>query len=138
YGLQYSIAYFYNVYGPGERADWAQGYGTVIEVFKQAALSGKKCPVNGPGTQTRAFTHVDDTVDALVLIGEKGANDEYSISAKEVFSLLEVERMSACKVEIWRQRKPSLSPGADDTEKLQALGGQKKQTFSGYVAAEKK
>ena len=133
YGLQYSIAYFYNVYGPGERADWAEGYGTVIEVFKQCALAAKKCPVNGPGTQTRAFTHVDDTVEGLIAIGEHGEADEYAISAKEVYSLLEVAEMFGCEIEMMPATKSSRSSGADDTSKLQALGWVQKKTLAEYI-----
>lgn len=134
YKLDYSIAYFYNVYGPGERSDWKGGYGTVIEVFKQCALASKPCPVNGPGTQTRAFTHVDDTVEALVAIGERGASDEYAISAKEVYSLLDVAKMFGCEVEIKPSTKSSRSSGADDTSKLETLGWSQKRTLTEYIA----
>lgn len=133
FNLPYSIAYFYNVYGPRERADWKDGYGTVIEVFKQNYLSGLPCEVNAPGTQTRAFTHVNDTVDGLILIGEKGGADEYAISAKEVFSLLDVANMFGCEVVIKPQTKTSRSSGADDTSKIEALGWRQKRTLEEYI-----
>jgi len=133
YDLPYSIAYFYNVYGPGERADWKQGYGTVIEAFKQKYLGGEPCEVNAPGTQTRAFTHVDDTVDGLVILGEKGEADEYAICAKEVYSLLDVVQMFGCEVVIKPQTKTSRSSGADDTSKLEALGWKQQYTLREYI-----
>ena len=133
FGLPYSTAYFYNVYGPGERADWKTGYGTVIEAFKQKYLSVLPCEVNAPGTQTRAFTHVDDTINALILIGEKGGPDEYAISAKEVFSLLDVVKMFGCEVIMKPQTKTSRSSGADDTSKLEALGWRQKHTLEEYI-----
>ena len=136
--LPYSIAYFYNAYGPGERADWKDGYGTVIEVFKQKFLAGAPCEVNAPGIQTRAFTHVDDTVNALVLIGEKGEADEYAISAKEVFSLLDVAHMFGCEVVMKPQTKTSRSSGADDTSKLEAFGWKQKYTLKEYIENIKK
>ena len=133
FDLPYSIAYFYNVYGLGERADWKNGYGTVIEAFKQKFFAGLPCEVNRPGTQTRAFTHVDDTIDALILIGEKGESDEYAISAKEIFSLLDVARMFGCEVVMKTQTKTSRSSSADDTSKIEALGWKQKHTLEEYI-----
>lgn len=133
YGLPYSIAYFYNVYGPRERADWQNGYGTVIEVFRQCALTGKPCPVNKPGTQTRAFTHVNDTVEGLLTIGRHGEADEYAICAKETYSLLDVARMFGCDVEIHPPTRSTRSSGADDTTKLEALGWRQRYTLSAYI-----
>lgn len=133
FGLPYSIAYFYNVYGPRERADWKEGYGTVIEAFKQKYLAGFPCEVNAPGTQIRAFTHVDDTIEALTLIGEKGEADEYAISAKEVFSLLDVAKMFGCEVVMKPQTKTSRSSGADDTSKIKTLGWKQKHTLKKYI-----
>ncbi len=69
YDLPYSVVYFYNVYGPGERAgQWDGAYGTVIETFRQAYRAGMPCTINGTGEQTRAFTHVADTVSALMIV----------------------------------------------------------------------
>src|SRR6185437_7557814 len=50
YNLPYAITYFYNVYGPGERAG---KYGTVIEIFRQKMLKGEPLGVTAPGTQRR-------------------------------------------------------------------------------------
>ncbi len=133
YNLPYSVVYFYNVYGPGERSDWKTGYGTVIEVFKQCFLTGKKCPVNGPGTQTRTFTHVNDTVEGIVLVGEKGNNDEYAISAKETYSLLEVVKFFGCEAEFLSPTESTRSSGADNTEKIKALGCKQKHTLPNYI-----
>ena len=41
YGLPFAITYFYNVYGPGERAGT---YGTLIEIFRQRFLAGEELP----------------------------------------------------------------------------------------------
>ncbi len=138
FNLPYSIAYFYNVYGPRERADWKKGYGTVIKEFKQKYLAGLPCEVNAPGTQTRAFTHVDDTINGLILIGEKGKPDEYAICAKEVFSLLDVAKMFGCEVVMRPQTKTSRSSGADDTSKLEALGWRQTKKLEDYIELIKK
>lgn len=137
YTLPYSIVYFYNVYGPGERAG-VNNYGTVIETFKQNYLQGKPLEVRGDGTQTRAFTHIDDTVDGIILAGEKGNADEYPISAKEVFSLLDVAKMFGGEVIFLPPTKSTRTSGAMDTYKLEALGWKQHHTLPEYVEEIKK
>ncbi len=136
YDLQYSIAYFYNVYGPGERSGQFDGaYGTVIEIFKQCYLKGKPATINGDGTQTRAFTHVDDTVNALLLIAEKGERDEYGISAREVHALNEVADMFGIEKEHGPATTSTRSSCACDTSKLAALGWKQHHTLADYIHA---
>ncbi len=138
YGLLYSVAYFYNVYGPGERAGQFTGsYGTVVETFRQCYLKGTPCVINGTGEQTRAFTHVGDTINALILIGEKGRADEYAISAKEVYSLIELAQMFGLEVEFKPETQSTRSSGAQDTSKLALLGWKQRHTLSAYVEEQK-
>jgi len=134
YDLPYSIVYFYNVYGPGERAGQFDGaYGTVIETFKQHFLRHEPCTINGTGEQTRAFTHIDDTVRALMLVAEKGGRDEYGISAKEVHSLLDVAKMFGLEVNFAAPTRSTRSSGACDTRKLEALGWKQEHMLKKYV-----
>ncbi len=133
YDLDYSIAYFYNVYGPRERAGQFDGsYGTVVETFRQCALNNQPCSINGTGEQTRAFTHVLDTVDALLLIAEKGGRDEYAISANEVFSLNELADMFGLEKQYAPATESSRSSGVEDTSKLQSLGWTQKNKLDEY------
>ena len=137
YNLSYSIAYFYNVYGPRERAG---EYGTVIEIFKQKYLKDEPLTVRSPGTQSRIYTHVEDTVAGLVLVGEKGGKDEYSIAAAESYPILEVAQMFGGQIEMLPARATS-RPSADvdtDTAKLQALGWQQTHKLTDYIEAIKK
>lgn len=132
YGLPYAITYFYNVYGPGERAG-VDNYGTVIETFKQNYLHGRPHEVRGTGEQTRAFTHIEDTIDGIILAGEKGERDEYGICAREVYSLLDVARMFGGDISYLPATKTSRSSGAMDTSKTEALGWRQKHTLKGYI-----
>lgn len=134
YDLEYSIAYFYNVYGPRERAGQFSGaYGTVVETFRQCALVHTPCTINGTGEQTRAFTHVSDTVDALIIIAEKGERDEYAISAREVYSLNQLADMFGLEKEYKPATVSTRSSGADETTKLEALGWTQQQTLADYI-----
>lgn len=134
YDLDYSIAYFYNVYGPRERAgQFDGGYGTVVETLRQCSIAGDHCVINGTGDQTRAFTHVLDTVDALLKIGEKGDREEYAISAAEVHSLNELAEMYGLEVQYAPATKSTRSTGAHDTSMLQNLGWEQKCNLKNYV-----
>lgn len=136
YGLPYAIVYFYNVYGPRERA-WGN-FGTVVGTFLQNVKEGKPHKVNAPGTQTRAFTHVHDTIDGIILAGEKGQGDEFSISSKDVHSILEVAEMFGGPVEMQPQTKTSRSSVADDTSKIESLGWKQQRHLKEYVEEAKK
>lgn len=134
FALPYSVAFFYNVYGPRERAG---EYGTVIEIFRQKYLEGTSLPVRSPGTQSRIYTHVEDTVAGMVLVGEKGESDEYSIAAEESHSILEVAQMFGGEVEMLPARSTSRPSAAIDTDtaKIQALGWQQRHTLKDYIEA---
>jgi len=134
YGLPYATVYFYNVYGPRERAgQFNKAYGTVVGTFKQCFLEDKPCLVRKPGTQTRAFTHVNDTVSGIILAGEKGEGGGYSICAKEVYSLLDVAWMFGCSVKMLPSTKTSRSSGSVDSSKIRALGWKQTKTLEDYI-----
>ena len=77
---------------------------------------------------------MEDTVDGLVLAGEKGERDEYPISAREVYSLLEVVQMLGCETEFHPATKSTRSSGAEDTTKIEALGWKQKHQLKDYLA----
>ncbi len=134
YDLEYSIAYFYNVYGQRERAGQFTGaYGTVVETFRQCALAHTPCTINGTGEQTRAFTHVSDTVDALIIIADKGGREEYAISAREAYSLNQLADMFGLEKQYNSATASTRSSGADNTSKLEALGWSQQHTLTEYV-----
>ncbi|MCE9541562.1 NAD-dependent epimerase/dehydratase family protein [Candidatus Kaiserbacteria bacterium] len=128
--LPYAITYFYNVYGPGERAGV---YGTVIEAFKQMYLHGSPITVTSPGTQLRNFTHVDDIVDGLILVGESGAGDEYGLGNEKSFSMLEVAKMFGGEVLMLPPRAGNRMQSGLDTSKSAALGWRTKRTLEAYI-----
>lgn len=64
HGLEAVILRFFNVFGPRQRHDSA--YAGVIPRFLAAGIAGTPCTLEGDGGQTRDFTFVADTVDAVV------------------------------------------------------------------------
>jgi UDP-glucose 4-epimerase len=132
FGLKYAIAYFYNVYGPGERAD---AYGTLIEIFRQQRLAGRPLTVVSPGAQRRIFTHVDDIVDGLELIGEAGEGDEFGLGADEAYSVLEVAQMFGGPVEMLPERAGNRMDAWLNVARSQALGWKARRRLADYIAA---
>lgn len=130
YNLPFAITYFYNVFGPGELDG---EYGTVVEIFRQNYLNKRPHKINAPGTQGRNFTHIYDTVDALVLIGMHGQGDEHGIAADEFVTLLDLATMFGGEVEMREQTKSSRSESEVKTEKLKALGWQQKHNLKKYI-----
>ena len=63
-GLDIRVARIFNTYGPG----MARGDGRALPAFVQAALTGAPLQLQGGGTQTRSFCHVDDTVRGLMAL----------------------------------------------------------------------
>jgi UDP-glucose 4-epimerase len=58
------IVRFFNTVGPRQTGQ----YGMVIPNFVRQALAGEAITVFGDGTQSRAFTHVTDVVQALIAL----------------------------------------------------------------------
>lgn len=131
YGLPHAITYFYNVYGPGERSG---EYGTVIEIFKQKYLAGKSLMVNAPGTQKRNFTHVEDIIDGLILVGTDGTGDDFGLGDERAYSILEIAKMFGGEI-IMKPSVPGNRMGSEiDTSKARSLGWSPKKKFADYIA----
>jgi UDP-glucose 4-epimerase len=130
YGLPYAITYFYNVYGPGERAG---AYGTVIEIFKQKHLAGEALSVTAPGTQKRNFTHVDDIVDGLLLVGKEGEGDDFGLGDTHAYSILEVAEMFGGEIIMKPEVKGNRMSSEINTSKAEALGWSSKRNLKDYI-----
>ena len=102
FNFKYEVIYFYNVYGPGQISKGKMA--TVIGIFEEVFKNKKALPVVLPGTQSRRFTHIDDTVNICFLAWKKNLSRHYSISNKESFSILEVARMFKSKIKFLKKR----------------------------------
>ncbi len=102
FNLKFEIIYFYNVYGPGQicKGDMA----TVIGIFENLYKKNKHLTVVKPGTQTRRFTHIDDTVKAVYFAWRKNKNRHYSISNKKSYSIIKVAKLFTNKIKFLPKR----------------------------------
>lgn len=130
YGVPYAITYFYNVYGPGERAG---RYGTVIEIFRQKALKGESLTVTAPGTQRRNFTHVHDIVEGLILVGEQGVGDDYGIGNETEYTIMEVAALFGSPIVLGPEVKGNRMTSVIDTSKTRLLGWSPKHHLPMYI-----
>ena len=89
--FKYEIIYFYNVYGPRQISTGSMA--TVIGIFNHHYKSKKKLPVVRPGTQSRRFTHISDTIKVCYEAWIKNKCKHYSISNKKSFTIKEVAKM---------------------------------------------
>jgi len=94
--FKYEVVYFYNVYGPNQICSGSMA--TVIGIFENQYLKNKPLTVVKPGSQTRRFTHINDTVEACYYAWKKNKCRHYSISNKKSYSVLEVAKMFNCKI----------------------------------------
>lgn len=131
YGLKYAITYFYNVYGKNE-IEYGD-YATLIAKFNRMKRDGLPLTVVSPGTQQRNFTHVDDIVDGLILVGFNGEGDGFGIGSPETFTVLEVAQMFSGEIEMLPPRKGNRISAQVITEKTRELGWTCKRDLETYI-----
>ena len=102
FNFKYEVIYFYNVYGPYQICEGQMS--TVIGIFEDHYKKGKPLPVVRPGTQSRRFTHIDDTINICYLAWKKNLCRHYSISNKKAFSVLEVAKMFKSRIKLLPKR----------------------------------
>ena len=100
--FKYEVIFFYNVYGP--RQIKVGDMATVIGIFEDQYLKKKPLTVVGPGTQTRRFTNVNETVKICYEAFKANKCKYYSISNKNSYSILEVAKMFKSKILILKPR----------------------------------
>jgi len=131
FNVPYAITYFYNVYGKREIATGK--YATLIALFTEKMKAGEPLTIVSPGTQKRNFTHIDDIIDGLVLVGENGYGDEFGIGSPEAFSIVEVAELFGGQIEMLPERKGNRMTADVVTKKTKALGWSSKRTLSNYI-----
>ena len=103
FNFKYEIVYFYNVYGPKQICDGDMA--TVVGIFERYYLKNKKMPVVKPGSQTRRFTHIQDTVQTCFEAWRLNKNQHYSISSRKSYSILQLAKMFKKGYKFLPQRK---------------------------------
>jgi len=131
FGIDYAITYFYNVYGPREIQTGK--YATLIALFKEKMKNNKPLTIVSPGTQKRNFTHIEDIIDALILVGEKGQGDEFGIGSPEAYTIKEIAELFGGEIEMLPERKGNRMTATVVSSKTEALGWKPSRIVKEYI-----
>ena len=101
--FKFEIIYFYNVYGDRQISKGEMA--TVIGIFEEQYKNKKPLTVVRPGTQSRRFTHIRDTVKVCYNAWKADKCRHYSISNKKSFTILQVAKMFKSKIKYLPVRK---------------------------------
>ena len=96
FNFKYEVIYFYNVYGPKQIS--LGNMATVIGIFENQYKKKLPLTVVRPGSQSRRFTHVQDTVEACYYAWRQNKCRHYSISNKQSHTIIEVAKMFNTKI----------------------------------------
>jgi UDP-glucose 4-epimerase len=101
--LKFEIIYFYNVYGKNQirSGDMA----TVIGIFENAYLKNLPLPIVKPGTQTRRFTHIKDTVEVCYFAWRNNKQRHYSVVSKKEYSIIDIAKLFGGKIKFLPSRR---------------------------------
>lgn len=103
YDFKFEIIYFYNVYGPKQICKGEMA--TVIGIFEEQYKNKLPLTVVKPGSQSRRFTHIDDTVEICYYAWKQNKCRHYSISNKKSYSILQVAKMFNTKIKFLPRRR---------------------------------
>ncbi|MDA9222744.1 NAD-dependent epimerase/dehydratase family protein [Candidatus Pelagibacter sp.] len=103
FNFKFEIVYFYNVYGPGQIKIGSMS--TVIGIFEDQFKKKIPLTVVRPGTQSRRFTHILDTIEACYYAWKKNKCRHYSISHKKSYAISEVAKMFNGKIKLLPPRE---------------------------------
>ena len=101
--FKYEVIFFYNVYGPKQIT--TGNMATVIGIFEDCFIKKKALPVVKPGTQSRRFTHIEDTVKVCFKAWKANKCRYYSISNNTSLTILEVAKLFNSKIKYLSPRK---------------------------------
>ena len=103
FNFKFEIVYFYNVYGPGQIKTGSMS--TVIGIFEDQFRKKIPLTVVRPGSQSRRFTHIKDTIEACYYAWKKNECKHYSISNRKSYTIIEVAKLFDTKIKLLPPRK---------------------------------
>ena len=131
FNISYAITYFYNVYGGREISSGK--YATLIAIFKEKFKNGDRLSVVSPGTQKRNFTHIDDIISGLIVVGTNGYGDEFGIGCSKSYSILEIAQMFGKEIEMLPERKGNRMDSDVVCDKTKNLGWKESKSIINHI-----
>ncbi len=96
FNFKFEIIYFYNVYGPMQICKGNMA--TVIGIFEEQFKKKKPLTVVKPGSQSRRFTHIYDTVNVCYLAWKNNKCRHYSILNRKSYTISDVAKLFRSKI----------------------------------------
>ena len=110
HGVDTRIARIFNTYGPRMRPH----DGRVVSNFIVQALKGEPLTIYGDGSQTRSFCYVDDLIDGIVRLFERGGSEPVNVGNPNEFTVREladlVRRLTGSTSPVVREALPADDP----------------------------
>jgi len=131
FNVPYVITYFYNVYG--SREIQTGKYATLIALFKEKMKNNEPLTIVSPGTQKRNFTHIEDIINGLILVGENGFGDEFGIGSCESYTIKEIAQMYDGEIQMLPERAGNRMVADVVTAKTEALGWTPTKNVKDYI-----
>ena len=131
FNVDYAISYFYNVYGGREISSGK--YATLIAIFVEKYKKNLSLTVVSPGTQLRNFTHIDDIISGLILIGKNGHGDNYGIGCSKSYSIMEIAEIFGSKIKMLPKRKGNRMTADVVCTKTKELGWVETKSIVDYI-----
>ena len=141
FNFKFEVVFFYNVYGP--RQIRIGDMATVIGIFEHQYLNKKPISVVRPGSQTRRFTHIRDTIKVCYEAFVSNKCKYYSITNKNSYSIIDVAKMFKTKLIFLKPRlgeryASALTKITNNNEIIQKYGKlQLKDYISSFIKSSK-
>lgn len=131
YNVNAKIVRVFNTYGKKTFDDTR-----VVSTFVKNALKNQPLPVSGKGSQTRTFCYVDDLVEALITVMEKGKMGEvYNAGSDKEIKIVDLAKTvisisnSKSKIKFTSRPAHDHARRLPDLKKLKKLGWKQKYTL---------
>jgi len=131
FNLDFTIVYFSNVYGAGQISNGK--YATVIGIFERQFNNREQLTVVKPGTQKRDFTHIDDTINGIILASFKGEGDGYVIRTGKQYSILEIAQLFTNNIKYIDEQRGNREESSGNYDKMLELGWKPKMHILNYI-----
>jgi UDP-glucose 4-epimerase len=125
--LKYKVVYFYNVYGSNEIENFDMG--AVIGIFKKAKKMNLSLSVVKPGTQSRHFTNIIDTIEAVYEAFLNKNYNHFAIRSKKKYSILQIAKLFKHKYKFVNERKGERF----ESKSIKSIRGNKVINFIGKL-----
>jgi len=133
FGLKYTICRPFSVYGIGQQ--------NIISIIKDKIVKDEVLTIYGDGSQSRAFTHVNDICEAIFTIfnNPKCFGEEYNLSGDKEYSINNLVELISEKL----KKKPrivkkesdvnELKRNIADIKKIKNLGFNYKESLEDFI-----